>query len=71
MISIGCSRVLVAKDSWEKLEGSFSLTSMPKRAVIFLEGPPPGVDMLIDSVTVSCEVSIFIFIFLFSIYLTN
>ncbi|XP_017698435.2 endo-1,4-beta-xylanase 1-like isoform X3 [Phoenix dactylifera] len=48
-------RVLVAKDRWEKLEGSFSLTSMPKHAVFYLEGPPPGVDLLIDSVTVSCE----------------
>ncbi|XP_073104293.1 endo-1,4-beta-xylanase 1 isoform X2 [Elaeis guineensis] len=48
-------RVLVAKDHWGKLEGSFSLTSMPKRAVFFLEGPPSGVDLLIDSVTVSYE----------------
>ncbi|PKA49691.1 hypothetical protein AXF42_Ash004232 [Apostasia shenzhenica] len=45
-------RVLASKERWEKLEGSFTLTSMPKRVIFFLEGPPPGHDLLIDSVAV-------------------
>ncbi|KAL0924933.1 hypothetical protein M5K25_005794 [Dendrobium thyrsiflorum] len=46
-------RVLASNERWEKLEGSFSLTSMPHRVVFFLEGPPPGHDLLIDSVVVA------------------
>lgn len=45
-------RKSVKKDVWEKLEGSFTLTSLPTRVVFYLEGPPPGMDILIDSVTV-------------------
>ncbi|KAK8948384.1 hypothetical protein KSP39_PZI004973 [Platanthera zijinensis] len=45
-------RKSVKKDGWEKLEGSFTLTSLPRRVVFYLEGPPPGMDMLIDSVIV-------------------
>ncbi|WOK97820.1 hypothetical protein Cni_G06528 [Canna indica] len=47
-------RALVSKERWEKLEGTFSLASIPKRVIFYLEGPPPGVDLLIDSVIVSC-----------------
>ncbi|KAK8970157.1 hypothetical protein KSP40_PGU004487 [Platanthera guangdongensis] len=43
-------RKTVKKDGWEKLKGSFTLTSLPRRVVFYLEGPPPGMDMLIDSV---------------------
>lgn len=32
-----------------KLQGKFLLNSSPSRAVIFLEGPPPGVDILVNS----------------------
>ncbi|PKU83102.1 Putative Pol polyprotein from transposon element Bs1 [Dendrobium catenatum] len=46
-------RVLASNERWEKLEGSFSLTSMPHRVVFFLEGPPPGHDLLVDSVVVA------------------
>uniref|UniRef100_A0A1D1YIL8 Endo-1,4-beta-xylanase A n=1 Tax=Anthurium amnicola TaxID=1678845 RepID=A0A1D1YIL8_9ARAE len=49
-ISIG--RTSVSTEKWEKLEGTFCLSSMPKRVVLYLEGPPPGVDLLIDSVMV-------------------
>ncbi|CAL9072781.1 unnamed protein product [Musa textilis] len=48
-------RILVSKDCWEMLEGSFSLASMPRRVVFYLEGPTPGVDLLIDSVVISSE----------------
>ncbi|KAJ8498258.1 hypothetical protein OPV22_008810 [Ensete ventricosum] len=48
-------RILVSKDCWEMLEGSFSLASMPRRVLFYLEGPAPGVDLLIDSVVISSE----------------
>ncbi|KAJ6813531.1 uncharacterized protein M6B38_141915 [Iris pallida] len=47
-------RTLVSKERWERLEGSFSLTNVPTRVVFFLEGPSPGQDLLVDSVTISC-----------------
>ncbi|KAK1323790.1 hypothetical protein QJS10_CPA02g00033 [Acorus calamus] len=46
-------RSLVSNDIWEKLEGSFSLEIIPKRVVFYLEGPSPGVDLLVDSVLVT------------------
>ncbi|CAL9779832.1 unnamed protein product [Musa acuminata subsp. burmannicoides] len=52
-LSIGSA--FVSKGCWQKLEGSFSLTSMPRRVVFYLEGPNPGMDLLIDSVTISCD----------------
>ncbi|XP_074576433.1 endo-1,4-beta-xylanase 2-like isoform X2 [Curcuma longa] len=48
-------RILVSQDCWKKLEGSFSLTSKPRRVIFYLEGPDPGIDILIDSVTIVCE----------------
>ncbi|KAI0510867.1 hypothetical protein KFK09_011477 [Dendrobium nobile] len=45
-------RKSVTKESWEKLEGSFTLTSLPSRAIFYLEGPPPVVDILINSVII-------------------
>lgn len=45
----------MSKERWEMLEGSFSLTSMPKCVIFYLEGPSAGVDLLIDSVVVSCS----------------
>ncbi|KAA8528423.1 hypothetical protein F0562_035778 [Nyssa sinensis] len=47
-------RTSVSKEQWEKLEGTFSLSSMPVQVVFYLEGPSPGVDLLISSVVVSC-----------------
>ncbi|CAH9128661.1 unnamed protein product [Cuscuta epithymum] len=51
-------RKSVSKDCWEKLEGTFSLSSKPDRVVFYLEGPLPGVDLLIKSVVVTCSSSI-------------
>ncbi|KAL1817665.1 hypothetical protein ACET3Z_020239 [Daucus carota] len=48
------SRISVSKERWEKLEGTFSLTKIPKRVVFYLEGPSPGIDLLIESVVISC-----------------
>ncbi|KAA8538249.1 hypothetical protein F0562_027928 [Nyssa sinensis] len=47
-------RTSVSKEQWEKLEGKFSLSSMPSKIIFYLEGPSPGVDLLIKSVVVSC-----------------
>ncbi|KAK9109049.1 hypothetical protein Sjap_017109 [Stephania japonica] len=49
-------RAFASKDQWEKLEGTFSLESIPKRVVFYLEGPPSGVDLLIQSVDVSSSI---------------
>ncbi|XP_057773201.1 endo-1,4-beta-xylanase 1-like isoform X2 [Salvia miltiorrhiza] len=46
--SIGC---------FEKIEGTFCVSTMPHRVIFYLEGPPPGVDILVKSVVVSCPVS--------------
>ena len=48
-------RTSVNKDSWEKLEGTFSLSTMPHRVIFYLEGPAPGVDLLIRSVEINCS----------------
>ncbi|KOM42189.1 hypothetical protein LR48_Vigan04g238700 [Vigna angularis] len=40
------------RGSWKKLEGSFSLSTMPDRVIFYLEGPSPGVDLLIKSVNI-------------------
>lgn len=45
----------MSKERWETLEGSFTLKNIPKQVVFFLEGPSPGVDLLIDSMEVSCN----------------
>ncbi|KAI4321485.1 hypothetical protein MLD38_034857 [Melastoma candidum] len=47
-------RKSVTKDKWEKVEGTFSLASMPNRVVFYLEGPSPGIDLLIKSVEIVC-----------------
>ncbi|XP_044964455.1 endo-1,4-beta-xylanase 1-like isoform X2 [Hordeum vulgare subsp. vulgare] len=49
------ARILASQECWEKLEGSFELTTIPSRLVFYLEGPPAGVDLLIDSTAISCK----------------
>ncbi|KAF8377692.1 hypothetical protein HHK36_031076 [Tetracentron sinense] len=44
---------LQAKDKdWVQLQGKFLLNGVPSRVVIYFEGPPPGTDILIDSLVV-------------------
>lgn len=38
-----------------RLEGMFSLPSLPEKVVFYLEGPSPGIDLLIQSVTIHRE----------------
>ncbi|XVE95092.1 hypothetical protein REPUB_Repub02eG0066700 [Reevesia pubescens] len=47
----------VSKERWEMVEGAFSLSTLPERLVFYLEGPSPGVELLIDSVVISCSSS--------------
>lgn len=37
---------------WVKLQGKFLLNGVASKVVIFLEGPPPGTDILVDSLVV-------------------
>nr|GMC50744.1 endo-1,4-beta-xylanase A-like [Ipomoea batatas] len=48
----------VSKDCWEKLEGTFSLSGTPDQVVFYLEGPLPGVDLLVKSVVITCSSSL-------------
>ncbi|CAN1199291.1 Endo-1,4-beta-xylanase 1 [Linum perenne] len=45
----------VCKGKWKKLEGSFCLSTMPDRAVFYLEGPSPGANILIKSVFIGSK----------------
>ncbi|GJN07532.1 hypothetical protein PR202_ga25371 [Eleusine coracana subsp. coracana] len=46
---LSIARVLASQESWVKIEGSFDLKNPLRRLVFYLEGPPPGMDLLIDS----------------------
>ncbi|XP_071710080.1 endo-1,4-beta-xylanase 1-like [Rutidosis leptorrhynchoides] len=51
------TRTSVSKDNWENLEGTFVLSDSPNRVVFYLEGPDPGVNLLVEYVVVSCASS--------------
>nr|GEU35123.1 carbohydrate-binding, CenC-like protein [Tanacetum cinerariifolium] len=52
------TRTSVSKDKWEKLEGTFKMSDdKPDRVVFYIEGPDPGVDLLVESVLISCATS--------------
>lgn len=44
-------------EKWEKIEGTFSLSTKPERVTFYLEGPSAGIDLLIRSVIVSAPSS--------------
>ncbi|XP_051127337.1 endo-1,4-beta-xylanase 1-like isoform X2 [Andrographis paniculata] len=50
-------RTSTSNKQWAKIEGSFSLSTMPQRVIFYLEGPPSGIDLLIRSVVISCTSS--------------
>ncbi|CAN8305682.1 unnamed protein product [Cochlearia groenlandica] len=50
-------KTYASRDKWVDLEGTFSISNMPDRVVIYLEGPSPGKDLLIRSVTVKVSTS--------------
>ncbi|KAF3787857.1 Endo-1-4-beta-xylanase A [Nymphaea thermarum] len=47
-VHVGSTKASSGK--WVKLEGRFSLTSVPVRVIVYLEGPDPGVELLVDHV---------------------
>ncbi|KAM7278304.1 hypothetical protein ACFE04_005438 [Oxalis oulophora] len=47
-------KVSLDKDEWKVLEGTFSISALSDRVVFYIEGPAPGVDLLIESVSVTC-----------------
>ncbi|XP_009786647.1 endo-1,4-beta-xylanase 1-like [Nicotiana sylvestris] len=47
----------VSNDGWGMLEGSFSLSTMPKEVIFYLEGPPPRARLLVKSVVIPCSSS--------------
>ncbi|CAL9238291.1 unnamed protein product [Arabidopsis halleri] len=49
------AKTCVYKEKWVTLEGMFSLPSVPEKVVFYLEGPSPGIDLLIQSVTIHSE----------------
>lgn len=55
LLIVDWDRIPVSTEKWECLEGTFTLSKMPDRVVFYLEGPPPGVDLLIKSVVISCS----------------
>ncbi|XP_020598821.1 uncharacterized protein LOC110038353 [Phalaenopsis equestris] len=49
---IGISNVQTTDTDWAQLKGKFLISSVISRAVIYLEGPPPGTDVLLNSFVV-------------------
>jgi hypothetical protein len=45
-------RVKASSTEWVRVEGKLHLESGYQRAVFYLEGPPRGMDLLVDSVTI-------------------
>jgi hypothetical protein len=44
----------VSDNEWVHLQGKFLLFGEIEKAIIFLEGPPAGTDILVNSFTVAC-----------------
>lgn len=42
------SSVQATHDDWVQLKGKFLLNGSPVRAVVYIEGPPPGIDVFVD-----------------------
>jgi hypothetical protein len=40
-------------EEWKRLQGRLILIKAPKRASVYLEGPSPGTDLLIDSFSIT------------------
>ncbi|XP_010414736.1 PREDICTED: uncharacterized protein LOC104700841 isoform X2 [Camelina sativa] len=49
------AKTCVFKEKWVRLEGMFSLPSLPEKVVFYLEGPSTGIDLLVQSVTIHGE----------------
>ncbi|KAF5939669.1 hypothetical protein HYC85_023928 [Camellia sinensis] len=49
---IGIANLQATDKDWVQLQGKFLLNASPSRVVIYLEGPPPGTDILLNSLVV-------------------
>ncbi|XP_071728739.1 endo-1,4-beta-xylanase 1-like [Rutidosis leptorrhynchoides] len=52
---LNITRTTICKEKWENLDGTFVLSDKPDRVVLYFEGPAPGVNILIESVSVFCH----------------
>ncbi|KAL8473109.1 hypothetical protein ACS0TY_030083 [Phlomoides rotata] len=50
-------RTCASKERWEKIEGTFCLSTMPSRVIFYVEGPLPEFDLHISSVEIFCASS--------------
>lgn len=49
---VWCCRSQVSDKEWVQLQGKILLNSTVAKASIYIEGPPAGVDVLLDSLVV-------------------
>lgn len=49
---VGISNVQATDTEWVQLQGKFLINGNPASVVIYLEGPPPGTDILLNSMVV-------------------
>lgn len=42
-------RAQASNSKWTDLKGDFSVNKLPKLAIVYFEGPPGGVDLLLDN----------------------
>ncbi|PKA54234.1 Putative Pol polyprotein from transposon element Bs1 [Apostasia shenzhenica] len=49
---ISIARVQATDKEWVQLKGKFLLNTVGSRVIIYLEGPPPGIDILLNSMEV-------------------
>ncbi|XP_047325413.1 endo-1,4-beta-xylanase 3-like isoform X2 [Impatiens glandulifera] len=49
---IGIANIQATDKDWVQLQGKFVLNSAISKAVVYLEGPPPGTDILLNSLVV-------------------
>ncbi|KAK4796586.1 hypothetical protein SAY86_028912 [Trapa natans] len=49
---IGVASVQATDKNWVELEGKFLLNSSPSKVIVYFEGPPPGVDILVNYLVV-------------------
>lgn len=45
-------RTQASDKEWVQLQGKFLLNGVASRAILFIEGPNPGIDILVDSIVV-------------------
>ncbi|KAI3685921.1 hypothetical protein L1987_79590 [Smallanthus sonchifolius] len=55
---IGIASIHATDKEWVELQGKFLLNRFPSKVVIYLEGPPPGVDILLNGFVVkhACKI---------------